>query len=329
MLKYVVLVSFLVAVATSQDSGSKERTGNSDDSSVNPLRKERMGNKWPLPNMKFMDKASELIDQKIQRMRDALKNQPDACNPLFLLKAKECANVPVVFSPRQFGQCLQDSANKASQPAQDQNNGSNGMNEQDSGMGPGKMMFELPLAALMRTGMCGDPQCAAECVMKRSNYIDAEGNINQAAITQSYVGNATESWKTIAADAVNECYKNSVNTPARYAPNAVPNSNCSDKPIRFMACVQRYLILNAPANDEVKSLTTPETCKYRRTQLQKCDPNYITQIGKGECPQLKNLHSKVARARSGLRQRFGETMKNLFNSRMNKKKSEPAPVVNA
>ncbi|CAB3375966.1 Hypothetical predicted protein [Cloeon dipterum] len=242
MLKYVVLVSFLVAVATSQDSGSHEKTGNSDDSSVNPLRKERMGNKWPLPNLNFMDKAGELIDQKIQRMRDALKNQPDACNPLFLLKAKECANVPVVFSPRQFGQCLQDSA-KGSQPAQDENNGSNGMNAQDSGKEPGKIMFELPLAALMRSGMCGDPQCAAECVMKSSNYIDAEGNINQAALTQSYVGNATESWKTIAADAVNECYKNAEQTPAKYAPNTVPNSNCSDKPLRFMSCVQRYLIL--------------------------------------------------------------------------------------
>ncbi|XP_065349684.1 uncharacterized protein LOC135945753 [Cloeon dipterum] len=224
--------------------------------------------------------------QKMEAMMKAFDAEPRACNPMFLINAKDCVNVPVVFSKEVFGKCgghgkhgpKKDRRRKARDAG---SKGGPGSSEEGKDRGKG----------------C-DPLCVAECALNITNHLDTNGNINIDAIKASYAQQTANSpeWAKIAEDAITACMDSVTNQPPIYANSSANNTQkCSDKPMRFITCIQRQFVLNAPTGEQVT--TTPSgqpnpgpqlpSCEERKTKLQNCDPNFIIQLPKGKNGKLQ------------------------------------------
>ncbi|CAB3369178.1 Hypothetical predicted protein [Cloeon dipterum] len=235
---------------------------------------------------------------KMEAMMKTFDAEPRACNPMFLINAKDCANVPVVFAKDLFGKC-------GGHPKHVPKKGGR-RKARDAGNkgGPGSS----------EEGKERNPLCVAQCVLNITNHLDANGSINFEAINASYAqqtANSTE-WAKIAEDAITACMDNVTNQPPIYANASANNTQkCSDKPIRFITCIQRQFVLNAPPGEQVT--TTPSsqpklgpplpTCEERKSKLQNCEPNFIIQLpNKGMNGQLqKGAKGRVAGAKKQLK----------------------------
>ncbi|XP_065351169.1 uncharacterized protein LOC135946742 [Cloeon dipterum] len=223
---------------------------------------------------------------KMEALMKIFDAEPRACNPMFLINAKDCANVPVVFSKDLFGKC---GGHPKHGPKKE---GRRRARDAGSRGGPGGSEEGK------NRGQEISPLCVAQCVLNITNHLDANGIINLDAIKASYAqqtANSTE-WAKIAQDAITACMDNVTNQPPIYANSSANNTQkCSDKPIRFITCIQRQFVLNAPPGEQVA--TTPSsqpklgpplpTCEERKTKLQNCDPNFIIQLPKGKNGKLE------------------------------------------
>ncbi|CAB3369179.1 Hypothetical predicted protein [Cloeon dipterum] len=269
MLKFAVIFCLIVAVAVQAEPKNNERSRN--------------GNRGPPdggPKGGFGDK------QKMEAMAKAFDAEPRACNPMFLINAKDCANVPVVFSKEVFGKCGGHGKNGSKK---DRRRKTRDAGSED---GPGSSEEGKD------RGKGHGPLCMAECALNITNHLDAEGNINFEAIKASYAQQTANSpeWAKIAEDAITACMANVTSQPPIYASSSASNTQeCSDKPIRFITCIQRQFVLNAPPGEQVT--TTPSsqpklgpplpTCEERKSKLQNCDPNFIIQMPKGKNGKLQ------------------------------------------
>ncbi|XP_065351167.1 uncharacterized protein LOC135946741 [Cloeon dipterum] len=296
MLKFAVIFCLIVAVAVQAEPKKKEKEGKS------------RGGGPP--------EGGPEGKQKMEAMRKAFDAEPRACNPMFLINAKDCANVPVVFSKEVFGKCGGHGKKDRRRKTRDAGtNGGPGSSEEGKDRGKGH-----------------SPLCVAECALNSTNHLDSDGNINLAAVKASYAQQTANSpeWAKIAEDAITACMDNVTNQPPIYADSSASNTDkCSDKPIRFITCIQRQFVLNAPPGEQVA--TTPSsqpklgpplpTCEERKTKLQNCDPNFIIQLPKGK-------NGKLEQGGNGVNGRMKKRGSKRTNPGGKRRKSESKQIPN-
>ncbi|XP_059474234.1 uncharacterized protein LOC132195935 [Neocloeon triangulifer] len=226
---------------------------------------------------------------------DKLEKYPQFCNPMSLMSAPQCINIPKVFSPDMFWNCKKGGAHRESRNpfAMLARKGIRGFSGNWK-----KRSEKMPLVFPMRAGAGCDPNCLAECVMNRTNHLDGNGAIladrlleNFTIAIQKLKQEDQEVWKPIVEKVVKTCTDEVANSPELLTTTttALPGQTeptveqkaCKSDSRRALTCLQRAMIVQAPDSQKLYltgNTEIPEgmpTCEKRLAQLQGCDYNFM------------------------------------------------------
>ncbi|XP_059471116.1 uncharacterized protein LOC132194068 [Neocloeon triangulifer] len=217
--------------------------------------------------------------------RELLDN-PDFCNPKFLMQAEQCCStLPKVFKKENFDACMPKDGAKSGESgeaggAKSRNRRSpkKGGNGKDKSQRQGK---SGPGGEGPR-GPC--PLAIAQCVLNQTGNINADGSVVQSAVLKSYQDAATtQEWKDLATKIVNACFDNVTATvknlppPPADAPKPADGKMVAPNALLTIVCIQTNLFINCPTSDRTSTLAAgePDTCDTRYTKLGNCNPMFL------------------------------------------------------